>query len=107
MEEEVKMQLEITGESMKNAISHLVGELARIRAGKADINMLAGIYVDYYGANTPLNQVANIGTPDPKMIVVQPWEKSMVEPIEKAIMKANIGINPQNDGEIIRLAVPP
>ena len=107
MEEEVKMQLEFTTENMKNSVTHLVSELARIRAGKANVNMLDGILVEYYGSNTPLSQVANINTPDPKMVVVQPWEKSMIEPIEKAIQKANIGINPQNDGEIIRLAVPP
>ncbi|MCF8371068.1 MAG: ribosome recycling factor [Bacteroidales bacterium] len=107
MEEEVKMQLEFTNESMNNAISHLVAELARIRAGKANVSMLDGIFIDYYGANTPLSQVANINTPDPKMIVIQPWEKSIIGTIEKAIQKANIGINPQNDGEIIRLAVPP
>lgn len=107
MEEEVKMQLELADESMKNAIIHLVAELARIRAGKANASMLDGIIVDYYGIMTPLSQVANINTPDPKMIVIQPWEKSMIEPIEKAIQKANIGINPQNNGETIRLAIPP
>ncbi len=107
MEEDVKMQLELTEDGMKDTISHFVSELGRIRAGKADVNMLNGILVDYYGTNTPLSQVANVNTPDAKMLVVQPWEKSMIVPIEKAIMKANIGINPQNDGEIIRLAVPP
>ena len=107
MEEDFNMQLELTEESMKNSLTHLAAELAKIRAGKASVNMLDGIFVDYYGANTPLNQVANVNTPDPKMVVVQPWEKTMIDPIEKAILKANIGITPQNDGEIIRLAVPP
>jgi len=107
MYEEIKMQLELTEESMQNSIEHLKNELLKIRAGKANIHMLDGIFVDYYGTNTPLNQVSNINTPDPKMVVVQPWEKAMIEPIEKAIMKANIGINPMNDGELIRLQIPP
>lgn len=107
MDEEIKMQLELTEESMQNSLTHLNNELVKIRAGKASVHMLDGIYVDYYGSNTPLNQVANVNTPDPKMVVVQPWEKAMIEPIEKAIMKANIGINPTNDGEIIRLNIPP
>ena len=107
MDEEIKMQLELTEEGMQNSLTHLNNELVKIRAGKASVHMLDGIYVDYYGSNTPLNQVANVNTPDPKMVVVQPWEKAMIEPIEKAIMKANIGINPTNDGEIIRLNIPP
>ncbi len=107
MEEEVKMQLELADDSMKNAIDHLKKQLVKIRAGKANVHILDGIMVDYYGTNTPLNQVSNINTPDPKMITIQPWEKSLIEIIDKAIMKANIGITPVNDGEMIRLNIPP
>lgn len=107
MDEEVRMQLELTEESMHMAITHLNAELLKIRAGKANIHMLDGIFVDYYGSSTPLSQVANINTPDPRLIIIQPWEKSMIDPIEKAILKANIGINPTDDGEMIRLNVPP
>lgn len=92
---------------MEKAISHLESELAKIRAGKANPAMLEGIQVDYYGTNTPLNQVANVNTPDARSIVIQPWEKSMLTPIEKAIQAANLGFNPQNDGLLIRIIVPP
>ena len=107
MDEEVKMQLELAEDSMKSAIEHLKNQLVKIRAGKANVHILDGIMVDYYGTNTPLNQVSNINTPDPKMITIQPWEKSLIEAIDKAIMKANIGITPVNDGEMIRLSIPP
>ena len=92
---------------MEKAISHLESELAKIRAGKANPAMLEGIHVDYYGNSTPLNQVANVNTPDARSIVIQPWEKSMLTPIEKAIQAANLGFNPQNDGLLIRIIVPP
>jgi ribosome recycling factor len=92
---------------MEKAISHLESELARIRAGKANPSMLDNIQVDYYGNNTPLNQVANVNTPDARTIMIQPWEKGMLGPIEKAIMAANLGFNPQNDGVVIRITVPP
>jgi len=107
MEEEVKMYLEETEEKMMNSISHLESKLAKIRAGKASPGMLEGISVDYYGANTPLHQIANVNTPDPKSILVQPWEKNMLEPIEKAILAANIGLTPVNNGEVIHINVPP
>lgn len=107
MEEEVQLQLEDTTEKMQKAVNHLEEELLRVRAGKATPNLLDGITVDYYGASTPLSQVANINTPDAKTIAVQPWEKNMIGPIEKAIMAANIGLNPANNGEIIRLNIPP
>ena len=87
MEEEVKFQLDLTREKMEKAVMHLEDELLRIRAGKASPNVLDGISVDYYGAITPLNQVSNINTPDAKTIMIQPWEKTMIESIEKAIMK--------------------
>jgi ribosome recycling factor len=79
----------------------------KIRAGKSSPMMLDSVFVDYYGVRTPLNQVANIATPDPRSIVVQPWDKSMIEPIEKAIQAANLGFNPQNNGDLLRIAVPP
>src|SRR5690606_32548681 len=82
-------------------------ELVHIRAGKASPRMLDGVLVDYYGSMTALNQVSNISTPDARTIAVQPWEKSMIAPIEKAIMNANLGFNPDNNGEIIRINVPP
>jgi ribosome recycling factor len=89
------------------AIKHLEDELMHVRAGKATPAILDGITVDYYGAVTPLSQVSNIGTPDAKTIVVQPWEKTMLPIIEKAILYANIGLTPMNNGELIRLNIPP
>lgn len=107
MEADVKKVLDETGAHMEKAISHLEAELQKIRAGKASPQMLDGIYVDYYGTNTPLTQVANINTSDARTIVIQPWEKSMIHPIEKAITNANLGFNPQNDGIVVRIVVPP
>ena len=107
MEEEVQLILEDTKEKMQHAVGHLTDELLRIRAGKATPNLLDGIKVDYYGTLTPLNQVSNISTPDARTIAVQPWEKNMMEPIEKAIFAANIGLNPMNNGELIRINIPP
>ncbi len=93
--------------AMRKAINHLEIELTKIRAGKANPTMLDGIMVDYYGNATPVNQVGNIAVMDARTITIQPWEKNMLQPIEKAITAANIGINPQNDGNIIRLYLPP
>lgn len=107
MNDLVKLQLEETTENMEKAVSHAGSELTKIRAGKAMPSMLDGIFVDYYGAATPLSQVATINTPDARTLVVQPWEKSIIGVIEKAIIDSNIGLNPQNDGIMIRLAVPP
>jgi ribosome recycling factor len=94
-------------ESMEKAIKHLEVELTKIRAGKANPQILDGITVDYYGAPTPLNQVANVSVADARTLTIQPWEKNMIQPIERAIIAANIGINPQNDGQMIRLFLPP
>lgn len=99
--------LEECRSKMDSTISHLEKELLHIRAGKANPSMLDGVAVDYYGSMTPLNQVANVSTPDPRSIVVQPWEKNMIPVIEKAIMAANLGFNPDNNGELIRIAIPP
>ncbi len=107
MNEEVQLVFEMALEKMDRAIEHLETELSRIRAGKANIHILDGIMVEYYGTLTPLNQVSNISTPDAKTIAIQPWEKNMIEPIEKSILHANIGINPMNNGELIRLGIPP
>ena len=107
MNEEVQMVYEMALEKMVNTIEHLETELSRIRAGKANIHILDGIMVDYYGNLTPLNQVSNVSTPDAKTIAVQPWEKGMIDPIEKAIQNANVGITPSNNGEVIRLMIPP
>ncbi|MBN2213885.1 MAG: ribosome recycling factor [Bacteroidales bacterium] len=107
MEEELQLYLEDARDKMNKAVEHLKDELLRVRAGKATPNILDGIQVDYYGVKSPLNQVSNINTPDAKTIAVQPWEKSMIETIEKAILAANIGLNPFNNGEIIRINVPP
>ena len=92
---------------MKKAISHLEAELTKIRAGKANPQMIDGIVVDYYGSPMPINQVANISVMDARRLSIQPWAKNMLQPIESAIIAANIGINPQNDGSIIRLFLPP
>mgnify|MGYP001245653546 CR=1 FL=1 len=92
---------------MKKAIGHLETELVKIRAGKANPQMLDGIVVDYYGSPMPISQVANISVMDARTLSIQPWEKNMLQPIERAIIAANIGINPQNDGALIRLFLPP
>ena len=94
-------------EHMKKAIDHLEVELVKIRAGKANPQMVDGITVDYYGSPMPLNQVSNVSVMDARTLSIQPWEKNMLQPIERAIIAANIGINPQNDGNIIRLFLPP
>ncbi|MBN2480805.1 MAG: ribosome recycling factor [Bacteroidales bacterium] len=107
MEEEAVLCIDIAREKMDKAIRHLEEELMRIRAGKATPNILDGIHIEYYGASTPLSQVSNIGTPDAKTVVIQPWDKSMLDTIEKAILYANIGLTPMNNGEIIRLNIPP
>lgn len=106
MTEEVKMFLEDAEGHMKNGIEHLEAELSKVRAGKASPAMLSGLYVDYYGVNTPITQVASVNTQDAKTLIIKPWEKGMLQPIEKAILAANIGVTPQNDGEIIRLTLP-
>lgn len=94
-------------ELMKKAINHLEAELVKIRAGKANPQMLDSITVDYYGSPMPVNQVANISVLDARTLTIQPWEKNMLQPIERAIIGANIGVTPQNDGAIIRISLPP
>jgi ribosome recycling factor len=106
MTEDIQFILDNTKEQMEKALSHLEAELVRVRAGKASPSMLESISVDYYGSMTPLSQVANVNTADARTLVVQPWEKGMLTPIEKAIQAANLGLNPQNDGVLIRILVP-
>ena len=107
MNEDVELIIEETKDGMQKATDHLEHELARLRAGRATPVLLDGITVDYYGVNSPLAQVSNINTPDPKTILIQPWEKTMLGTIEKAIMAANIGLTPMNNGEVIRINIPP
>lgn len=106
MTEEVQFELDSAVEAMKKALTRLDSELLKIRAGKANPSMLASVKVDYYGSLTPLSQVANVSTPDAKTLSVQPWEKSMIEPISKAIIDSNLGLNPQNNGEVIIISIP-
>src|SRR6185369_10283825 len=107
MAEDIASIIDTAEDHMKKAIGHLEVELVKIRAGKANPQMVDGITVDYYGSPMPLNQVANISVMDARTLSIQPWEKNMLQPIEKAIIAANIGIHPQNDGNIIRLFLPP
>lgn len=107
MNEDVQLQLEDAKDKMSQSVSHLRSELIKLRAGKANPHMLDGLKVDYYGAQTPLKQVANVGTQDASTIVIQPWDKTMIEIIEKEIMKANLGFTPVNNGELIHINVPP
>ena len=107
MPDEINSILHDAEASMNKAINHLETELVKIRAGKANPSMLDGIMADYYGNPTAINQVANISVLDARTISIQPWEKTMLQPIERAITMANIGINPQNDGNVIRLFLPP
>ncbi|HBL74881.1 MAG: ribosome recycling factor [Bacteroidetes bacterium GWF2_42_66] len=107
MQEEVDLVLDMCKDAMEHAIAHLEKELAHIRAGKASPRMLDSVTVDYYGSMVPLAQVSNVNTPDARTIAIQPWEKKMIPIIEKAIMAANLGFNPDNNGEIIRINIPP
>jgi ribosome recycling factor len=107
MQDDLTLIMDDTADLMKKAIAHLEVELTKIRAGKANPQILDGITVDYYGAATLLSQVANISVADARTLTIQPWEKNMLQPIERAIIAANLGINPQNDGVIIRMFLPP
>jgi ribosome recycling factor len=107
MAEDISTIIAGTEEQMKKAIGHLETELIKIRAGKANPQMLDGLVVDYYGSPMPINQVANISAMDVRTLSIQPWEKNMLQPIERSIIAANIGVTPQNDGNIIRIFLPP
>jgi len=105
--EEIEMILDEAKENMNKSITHLEKELVKIRAGRANPSMLEGVSVDYYGSPTPINQVANVNTLDARTISVQPWEKAMIPEIEKAILNSDLGLNPQNNGELILINIPP
>jgi len=107
MNEDIQFILDTAKESMGNALKHLEKQLVNIRAGKASPAMLGSVMVDYYGSQTPLSQVANVNTPDGRTITVQPWEKNMLQEIERGIAYANLGFNPMNNGDTIIINVPP
>jgi ribosome recycling factor len=107
MSDDLELILEDALDQMKKALSHLESELIKIRAGKANPQMLEGLAIDYYGSATAINQVANVSVMDARTLTIQPWEKNMLQPIERAIIAANLGVTPQNDGNIIRLFMPP
>ncbi len=106
MEEEIDLILDMAEESMKNAYTHLEEELTKIRAGKANPILLDSVKVEYYGSQVPLSQVANVNSLDPRTLTVQPWEKGMIEPIERGIINSNLGFAPQNNGESIIISIP-
>lgn len=103
---DVKATLSEAGDEMEMACMYLETELSRVRAGRANVAILDGVRVESYGMTVPLNQVANVSTPDPRTIAIKPWDKKMIREIEKAIINSNVGITPDNNGEVIRLAIP-
>ncbi|MFT4594973.1 MAG: ribosome recycling factor [Bacteroidia bacterium] len=107
MEDDLQFIFESANEGMQNAMERLEHELARIRAGKASPAMLSSVQVEYYGSMAPLKNVANVNTPDSKTLMIQPFEKGLLEDIEKGIMRANLGFNPGNDGKVVRISIPP
>ena len=104
---DVKFYLDAAEKKMNEAVNYLDDALARIRAGKANVKIIAGVRVDYYGSQVPIDNVANVTTPDARTIAIVPWEKSMFKVIEKALIDSNVGIMPENNGEVIRLNIPP
>lgn len=104
--EEIDFYLEDATENMQKALQHLSAELLKIRAGKAMPTMLDGIMVEYYGNMTPVNQVSSITTPDARSLMIKPFEKSIIAEIERAIINSNLGLNPQSDGEVVRISIP-
>jgi len=105
--EEIKLFLDEAKDSMQKSLKHTEGELSKIRAGKATPSMVEGVMVDYYGTATPLGQVGSITTPDARTIAIKPWEKKLINDIEKAIRDSDLGLNPSNDGDIVRINIPP
>lgn len=105
--EEIELVLDMTKDTMERALKHTQIELSKIRAGRASVQMLDGIQVEYYGAPTPLSQVSSLSTPDARTISVKPFERKIIGDIERAIINSNIGLSPANDGETIRLNIPP
>lgn len=107
MQEDIDLYMQAAREGMDGSVEHLEKELSKVRTGRASSSLVSGLMVAYYGSDTPMNQVANISTTDARTIIIQPWEKSMLAPIERAIFEANLGVTPQNDGEIVRISIPP
>ncbi|MGH1436839.1 MAG: ribosome recycling factor [Lewinella sp.] len=107
MQEDIDEYFSLAKESMDHSIEHLEKELSRISTGKANPKLVGGLLVDYYGSQTPMSQVANIAVADARTITIQPWEKTMIPPIERSIFEANLGVTPQNDGELVRISIPP
>lgn len=107
MSEELSLQIRTVSANMEKAIAHLESELVKMRAGRANPQMFDSVVVDYYGSPTAIAQVANISVADARTLTIQPWEKNMLQPIERAIIAANLGVTPQNDGSIIRIFLPP
>ncbi|MEX0883132.1 MAG: ribosome recycling factor [Cyclobacteriaceae bacterium] len=105
--EEIQMYLEEAKSLMQKAVEHTAGELVKIRAGKAMPNFLDGVIVSYYGTPTPIQQVASVTTPDARTLAIKPWEKNMISEIEKAIINSDLGLTPQNNGEMVMLTIPP
>jgi ribosome recycling factor len=106
-QEDVGLVLDEAGESMEKALLSLRSDLQKVRTGRASTALLDGIQVDYYGSPTPLNQMANLTTPDPRLIVISPYDKSMIQPVEKAIQTSDLGLTPSNDGKVVRIPIPP
>lgn len=104
---DIKQLIDRASDSMSKAVAHLDEELSRIRAGRANVKILDGIMVDYYGSVVPINQVGNVNVTDARTIVITPWEKSLIKDIEKAIINSPLGIMPENNGELIRIGIPP
>jgi ribosome recycling factor len=107
MEEDLDLIIDVAKESMENAIEHLSNEMSKVRAGKANPSMIDSVNIEYYGSKSPIAQIATISTPDAHTLRIQPWEKQMLVEIEKAIMNSNLGLNPQNNGEVIMINIPP
>ena len=107
MNEDIKMIMDMLNDDVEKSLNHVAGEIGKLRAGKANPSMLDSVMVEYYGSKVPLSQVANVNTPDAKTIMVKPWEKGMLDEISKGVMHANLGLNPQNDGEQVIINVPP
>lgn len=106
LDDEITFCLDMAKEQMDNAIEHLKTSLSKLKAGRANSQMLDGIFIEYYGVNTPLNQVATVSTPDARTLLIQPYEKGILEAIEKSILMANLGLTPQNDGKVVRINIP-
>lgn len=107
MQDDIDESFELANMELDSSIEYLEKELSRISTGKAHPNLVNGLLVDYYGSPTPMNQVANVSIADTRTITIQPWEKSMIGPIEKSIFEANLGVTPQNDGDLVRISIPP